>query len=440
VTVAPGLKTVGREGPFVAIESAVLVIGGGLAGITSALSAAREGADVRLVSYKHSTLRQASGLVDVLGYPPGGDGPLRDPFAAIPDLPDRHPYRTVGVATVREALALFDDVVPDYRGSHTETNALVPTHGGTVKPTARYPRGATAGLASDRRAVLLVGFESMTDFDAPHAAAHLRAAGVPFGVRGVTVRFPGNLRADAKVTRYATLLDTNATVTVGGQDRSARDALATRVAEHHNHEPRVGFPAILGDDDPAGVRGHLAEQLGADVFEVPTGPPSLFGMRLEEALFAALDEAGVRIETGNPVVGYEGTNRVERVFVEKNGAKIPNSAREFVLATGGLVGKGVESDREGVREPVFDCNVPHPSDRYDWFDTAAFGDHSFARFGVDTDEELRPLDDTGDPEFENLRAAGSVLGGYDFAAEKSGSGVSLATGYAAGRQCGEVVA
>ncbi len=50
-----------------AIESEVLVIGGGLGGLTSALAAAREGADVRLVSHKQSTLRQASGLVDVLG-------------------------------------------------------------------------------------------------------------------------------------------------------------------------------------------------------------------------------------------------------------------------------------------------------------------------------------------------------------------------------------
>ena len=43
-----------------AIESEVLVIGGGLAGLTSALKAAREGADVRLVSYKQSSLRHAS--------------------------------------------------------------------------------------------------------------------------------------------------------------------------------------------------------------------------------------------------------------------------------------------------------------------------------------------------------------------------------------------
>jgi len=58
-----------------AIESEVLVVGGGLAGITSAIAAAREGADVRLVCHKRTSLRQASGLVDGLGYVPARSEP-----------------------------------------------------------------------------------------------------------------------------------------------------------------------------------------------------------------------------------------------------------------------------------------------------------------------------------------------------------------------------
>jgi len=282
-----------------------------------------------------------------------------------------------------------------------------------------------------------VGFAAMPDFDAPQAAAHLDAAGVPFDVRGATIQFPGDLRADAKVTRYAKLLDANSAVPVDGRDKPVRAALVERVQAELDGEARVGFPAILGDDDAAGVRESLADELGAAVFEVPMGPPSLPGLRLEDALFDALDDAGVSIETGNPVVDYDGGERIERVYVEKNGARIPNAADQYVLATGGLVGKGVESDREGVYEPIFDCHVAHADDRYDWFADDAFGDHQFARFGVATDDELRPEAADGSTEFENLRAAGSVLGGYDFAAEKSGSGVSIATGYAAGRAAAE---
>ncbi|WP_435096213.1 glycerol-3-phosphate dehydrogenase subunit GlpB [Halarchaeum sp. P4] len=413
-----------------AIEDDVLVVGGGVAGMTAALAAADEGASVRLVTKKQSTLRHASGLVDVLGYSPDGEL-LADPFEAIADLPAEHPYSLVGTAAIRRGLERFDAVAGDlYRGGHTETNALLPTHGGTVKPTARYPASAAAGLASDDRDALLVGFATLTDFDAPLAAEHLGAAGVPFDARGETVAFPGDLRADAKVTRYAHLLDENAD--------GERERLARRVARVHDGEPRVGFPAVLGSDHPTEVRTALEAELDADVFEVPMGPPSLPGIRLEYAFRAALEDAGVHT-VRNPVVDYETDDdgRLTAAVVERNGQHIPHYADSFVLATGGLVGKGLDSDREAVREPVFDCHVPHPADRYEWFVDEVFGDQPYARFGVVVDDELRPRDDEGRIEFENLRAAGSIVGGYDFAAECSGTGVSLATGDAAGRAAGQ---
>jgi len=430
-----------------AIEDDVLVVGGGLAGATAALAAGQRDVRVRLVSHRQSTLRHASGLIDVLGYAPTGDGPLVDPFSAIPDLPAGHPYERVGLEAVREALSLFDAVAGEaYEGAHTDANALVPTHGGTVKPTARYPTGAAAGLASDDRDALLVGVATLPDFDAPLAAAHLEAAGVPFDARGVTVRFPGIGRDDAKITRYAHLLDRDEAVATAAGETGARAALVETVRPHLEDEARVGFPAILGDDCADEVRRDLADRLGVDVFEVPMGPPSLPGMRLEDLLYDALADAGVRVTTGVPVVDYEtdadgagtaGSERIDRVVVDRNGSEVPHRADQYVLATGGLVGKGVRSERERVFEPIFDCHVSHPADRYDWFDDDVFGDHPYARFGLSVDRDLRPLDADDGPEFANLRAAGAVLGGYDFAAEKSGSGVSLATGYVAGQRAAE---
>jgi glycerol-3-phosphate dehydrogenase subunit B len=430
-----------------ALTSDVLVIGGGLAGSTAALAAAREGTDVRIVSAAENTLRQASGLIDVLGYPPrtgrdrGRDAtPIVDPFDAIPDLPMEHPYRTVGVDAVRDGLALFDAVTGEtYRGDHTDRNALVPTAGGRVKPTARYPAGVAPGLATDGRDALLVGFESLPVLDAPLAADRLEADGVPFEVRGVTTRFPADFRADATATRYAHALDVDEATADG---RSIRDALAAAIGPHLDGEDRVGLPPILGSARHGEVRAHLERTLDVAVFEVPAGPPSLPGIRLESSLREALSDAGVVVSTGTPVVDATvDDDRIETVTADRDGQAIPYRAEEYVLATGGLVGTGVESDREAVSEPVFDCHVPHPDERDAWFEDDAFGSHAFARFGVRTDGALRPLDADGDPEFANLRAAGAVLGGYDLAAERSGSGVSIATGYAAGiaaaREVGE---
>ncbi|WP_058827385.1 glycerol-3-phosphate dehydrogenase subunit GlpB [Haloferax sp. Q22] len=417
-----------------AITDDVLVIGGGIAACTAALSAAETGARVRLLAHKKSTLRQASGLVDVLGYA-GGDGPLSDPYAGLDALPEGHPYHIVGEDGVRAGLRIFEEAVGDaYRGGHTDSNALVTTHGGAVKPTARYPESVAPGLVSTSGDMLLVGLAGLTDFDAPVAADHLAAAGVPFSARGVTVEFPKRFRADAKVTRFAKALDRDEDVDGG----TVRSVLADTVAEELDGESRVGFPAMLGDDHDEEVRAELSDRLGVPVFEVPTGPPSLLGLKLEDMLFDALDEAGVRISAGNPAVDFEADDgRVETVIVDQKSRPTPYSADQVVLATGGLVGKGLDSDRESVTEPVFGCHVPHPEDRYDWSEPEAFGDHAFARFGVVPDDELRPTDEDGEPHFENLRAAGGVVGGADVAREKSASGVSLATGAVAGRLAGE---
>ena len=451
-----------------AIESDVLVVGGGLAAVTAAVSAAREGADVRLVSHKASTLRQASGLIDALGYVPATEpskslregpptagresdrdewpdpeGPLADPFEGTDRLPESHPYRTVGSDALREGLDLFDELTGDaYRGGHTDRNALVPTFGGTVKPTARYPAAAAAGLASDDRPMAVVGFRSLTEYDARAFAGRLAAAGVPFDVAGVEATFAEAFRADAKITRLATALDRGEDI----DGTPAREALATAVAPRLrdavddaggvNRVDRVGFPAVLGDDESDAVRAELAERIGADVFEIPAGPPSLPGLRLEDRLFDALNAEGVRFETGTPVVGVESAadGRVETVAIARKGSTAPYGADAFVLATGGLVGKGLDSDRDGVREPVFGLHVAQPDDRYEWFVDDVFGDQPYARFGVRVDEAARALGADGEPAYENVFAAGGVVGGADVAREKSAGGVSLATGVVAGRR------
>lgn len=419
-----------------AIREDVIVIGGGLAGSMAALEAADGDTSVRLVTHKKSTLRHASGLIDVLGYLDESE-PVADPFAAISELPDDHPYSIAGEAAIRDGLARFDEAVGDtYQGDHTDSNALLPTFGGAIKPTARYPDAAAAGLASDSRDMLVVGFEELTEYNAGMLADHLDAADVPFDVDGVELNFPGTYANDSRVTRFAKRLDSNEDVEHDGRTMGARQALAASVEPHLGDAERVGFPAFLGDDHAADVRADLERELGVDVFEIPMGPPSFPGMRLADRLKDAVDDAGIHISAGNPVIDYEADgDEIEAVIVDSKGREVPYHAEEFILATGGLVGKGIDSDRDGtVEEPIFDCHIPHSDDRYDWFEQEAFGNQPFAHFGVRIDEGMRPLNSDGDPEFTNLRAAGGVVGGTDPVTEKSQSGISLTTAAVAGQR------
>lgn len=411
-----------------AIEDDVFVVGGGIAGMTAALAAAEQGVTVRLARKKKSTLRQATGLGDVLGYVGGSLVP--DPFEALEELPEQHPYSIVGESALRAGLDRFDAVTGEaYRGGQTDHNALVPTPGGTIKPTARYPKQMAAGLATEERDMLLIGFDRVVDFDAPVAAAHLENTGVPFEARGETISFPLDFEPDATITRYAKALDTD--------EKNVLERLARRVDEVHEDEPRIGFPGLLGLEAPAVVRQSIFQALDADVFEVPMGPPSIPGIRLESMFQAALDEAGVNVVQNEVVDVQSEGETITGVWVDRNGQEIRYDAEAFILATGGLVGKGLLSDRDGVREPIFDCHVSHSENRDDWYVDEMYGDQPFPRFGVEVDEQLRPKTAEGRIEFENLRAAGSVIGGYDFAASCSGTGVSLATGEVAGQNTGD---
>ena len=48
--------------------------------------------------------------------------------------------------------------------------------------------------------------------------------------------------------------------------------------------------------------------------------------------------------------------------------------------------------------------------------------------GVRTDARLRPLGADGEPLFENLFAAGDLIGGFDPSTQRTGLGVALLTG------------
>ena len=68
-----------------------------------------------------------------------------------------------------------------------------------------------------------------------------------------------------------------------------------------------GLPAMLGLRDPHAVLADLEHRLGRRVFEIPTLPPSVPGMRLYEILRSALRAAGGRLVLGAEVVSHDAT-------------------------------------------------------------------------------------------------------------------------------------
>jgi glycerol-3-phosphate dehydrogenase subunit B len=86
-----------------------------------------------------------------------------------------------------------------------------------------------------------------------------------------------------------------------------------------------------------------------------------------------------------------------------------------------------------VRESLLDLPVQQPASREDWHerDFLAPAGHAINRAGLRTDEAWRPLAGGGKPAWKNLFAIGSILADQDWMREKCGSGLAIATAWAA---------
>src|SRR5206468_10679046 len=90
-------------------------------------------------------------------------------------------------------------------------------------------------------------------------------------------------------------------------------------------------------------------RLGRPVFEIPTLPPSVPGMRLFEILRAALRGAGGRLVLGSEVVGVERAGgRVAGVRATAAGSERRYLADWFVHAGGGFASGAIELDSHWI--------------------------------------------------------------------------------------------
>lgn len=406
----------------------VVVLGNALAGSMAAIAAAETGLSVGLISDSEPPLRNSTGTIDVLGYTRGSAGPIAYPFEHLDGLPETHPYQIVGEESIREGLALFDSVLDDsYRGSHTDANGLVPTLLGAPKPAARYPESFEAGLLPRPEETLIVGLDDMAGFDGEFIATNLDEH-ISAAFWGANVSLAPDIALDRPRLRIATALDRNERWPA---ETPIRDRLVELIDGHLTDESRVGLPAILGRQNVPQVIAHLESELGVDVFEIPTDPPSLPGIRLADRLERAVEARGVTTMTEVEIADFRTDGPMITELLPEGGHPTIE-AEEFVLATGGLIAGGLIENEGRIVEPKFDLPVEAPKEQDDWRVDSPFDSQPFARFGIAVDEELRPLDGSETP-FNNMRACGRLLGGHDPTEEHSGSGVAIATGVMAGR-------
>ena len=406
----------------------VAVVGMGYAGLASALFAAARGLSVAVCGAT-GALDFSSGLIDLLAVHPIGQGRVwQNPWdgisALIRDRPD-HPYALLRAEEIRAALAGFGSFMEEqglpYRGQDG-LNSPVLTPAGTVKQSFLLPETVWPGsLACRQKApTLLVGFSGLKGYS-PRQITEMRRQDWP-GLRHALVEFPG---------KSGELLPEHIALALGDPEVIKR--LARSLEGPARGMDYLGFPAVLGLKSPGPVVSALEELTGKRVFEIPTMPPSLAGPRLRFAFGRGLARLGVALFQRRTAARAEPIgSRGWRLHLEGPADPQTLEARGVILAGGRFLSHGLVAERKRIVEPLFLLPVSQPEKREDWR-RGRFLDpngHLSSRAGLLTDGELRPLDENGCPT-AGLRAAGSILANHDWAREKSGAGLAIATAYKA---------
>jgi glycerol-3-phosphate dehydrogenase subunit B len=213
--------------------------------------------------------------------------------------------------------------------------------------------------------------------------------------------------------------------------------LATALANLRSKADAVLLPSILGTRPESEIHARLERRSGRKLIELFSPPPSVTGLRMQRALMGYLREKGVNFVENAAI--SRAVTEADRCLALAT--RLPDRERlyraaAYIIATGGLFSAGIQTKPGEAREAIFDLPLDMPADQDDWSRQSFFGPetHPFATLGVTVNSLLQPVGRDGKPLFTNVRFAGRILGGYDFATEKSGSGVALATGHYAGSQ------
>jgi len=412
------------------IKCDLLIIGAGMTGMAAAMFAAKRKINTVLVGIT-SEMIFASGLLDLLGaYPIEKGKPIRDPWQGITKLiqdnPD-HPYAKIPAATIQKAYAELVEYLNatglNYT-RHNDRNALILTPTGTLKPSYYIPQTMWAGVQAyeSKAPCLILDINGLKGFNARQIVAPFKETWPDLAQ--ATISFPGMGQ------RGEVYLEPVARSMVLPQTRQALAATIRPLIDGFQY---VGLPAMFGIQNPDDIRLDLEKQLGTNLFEIPTMPPSIPGLRLKETFETALPQHGVRCLVPKQVLAVQ---KRSNNFLVQIGDAAPGQVIKtlgIILASGRFVGRGLHADRMKIRESIFNLPVHQPEERRDWhrFEFLHPSGHPINSAGLEIDRAFRPLDASGQAAHETLYAAGSILAHQDWMRQKCGSGLAIASAFAA---------
>ena len=399
----------------------VVIIGGGLAGLTCGIRLQGMGVKCAVVSAGQSALHFSSGSFDLLNKLPDGSDVV-NPLKSAEKLDAVHPYGKIGGSlefyAAEAKKQLIESGVVVSGDASANTYRITPM--GTLKPTWLTMEDFLSLPDRDSlpgRKILIVNVAGFLDFNTKFIADSFEKRGAECRMIAVSIPETERLRVNPTEMRAPNIAR-------AFENKDALNALLSKIRTESDGFDCVVLPAVFGLSDSASVK-MLFDGLDCKVCLVPTMPPSVPGIRSQMALRRAFERFGGVFMLGDTVVKADITrDKVVKIYTENHG-DYGIEAGSYVLATGSYFSKGLVARPDSVAEPVFGCDVDCSANRADWYDVSFFKPQDYMRFGVVTDGGFHAVKDG--KAVCNLYAIGSVLGGFNALQQGCGAGVSMIT-------------
>lgn len=412
-------------------HSDILVVGAGMAGLMAAVTAAKSGLSVSVLSEGAGVISIGSGAVDFLGYV-NGKKITDNPFNHLNELDKNHPYNIIGAENIKKAFASLIEISTsngyEIKMNDEGLNQTAISIAGTTKPTYICSESNNASRILKAKKILFAGVEYLKDAQPALAVKQAKQYKVfaDAELESAILKSPFG-----KTHRVLNSLDLARYV----DKEEGFNWLKSELVRVSGGFDAVIIPPICGTVNYTKSFKEL-QNLGFILVEAVSIPPGVGGYRLRNALISEAKKLGIKfIENCN----------VQRAVIENGKCKsltalhsniagaleTEYSADKFIIATGGVIGGGIASTPDKVYEKIFNIEIKSPASVEERSDKNVFGSHIFTKFGVNVNNELQAIDSSGSPLYDNVFFAGNTLSDYDFPTEKSGYGVACSTGYTA---------
>jgi len=392
-----------------------IIVGGGLAGLVAGITAAERGKQVLLVAEGVGSLSFASGAVDF------GD------FYALKDKPG-HPFSLISEDQAIEAIAKWQEICPFYKGSWGR-GELVLTPLGETRLAGYLPNSLSAEPLQDATHIILIAPQGLKDFFPGLFASNLE---INFPHAFVTIK---PLKVEEFESHYRlgkSILATDYGRYWASQEGSdyLRWFFLETIRELGNLKDGVVlvFPGLSASFEP---RLHeLLASLKVSIVEPTILPPSPIGRDLYQFLRKKFkDLGGEFLISGKAKAAVMEEGYCHSILLQSQRKNFELKAKNFVLATGGVFGGGIQVGPRSIREAVFDCPLFLPKG---WTEDGFLGPQPYALTGIEVDNNLHPLHSDGQIYLNNVFVCGRTLAHWDPWTDYCGGGVALTTGYLAG--------